>query len=169
MTAAYGVFADSVAVNEVIQTLNRGGFDKESVCMMLSPSHPIATVVRESASHSDDGASARTAAVIGWLSGLGAVVIPTFGFFIRSTEFLHALGVGRESIAGCGSSATLSSLGFPEEDAERFKNQMHERRALLYVSCPENVQTQVAFELLRASGADEAGVLKSEPEIEIVA
>lgn len=168
--AAYGMFPVSVAVSEVVQTLNRGGFGPESVCMMLSPTHPIATIVRESNSHPYERAeSAVMAGLIGWLSEFGAVVIPTFGFFIHSQKFLQALLVERDSVASCGSRGTLASLGFSEEEAARFENQMHDGGALLYVICPKNAQTQLAFELLRASGANEAGLMEDETAMAMTA
>lgn len=166
VSAAYGLFPFSIAVSEVVQILNRGGFAPQSVCMMLSPTHPIATIVRESNSHPyEKPESAVMAGLIRWLSEFGAVVIPTFGFFIHSQKFLQALVIERDSIAGCGNRGTLASLGFSNEDAERFEDQMQEGGALLYVSCPKTGQTKLAFELLRASGAHEAGLLESETAI----
>ncbi|MGA7908713.1 MAG: hypothetical protein WCA16_14990 [Candidatus Sulfotelmatobacter sp.] len=169
-TAAYGVFPQSVAVNEVTQALNQGGFDKESICMMLSPLHPIATIVRDSESDPfEREASAVTAGLIGWLSEFGAVVIPKFGFFVRSRKFFRALVVERDSIDECGRVGILASLGFAGKDAERFESQMHEGCAFLYVSCAQTAQSQWALELMRASGANEAGLLEGEAAMETAA
>jgi hypothetical protein len=160
-SAAYGIYPDGVALKEVLQTLGDGGFEKENICMMLSPKHPIATIVRDfSAQPFERESNVVTAGLIGWLSEFGAVVIPTFGFFIRSREFFHALLMEKDSTAGCGSSGgTLSSLGFSSEEAQRFENQVRLDGVLLYVSCPETAQRHWALELLRATGADEAGLL----------
>jgi hypothetical protein len=169
-SAAYAIYPQSVALNEVLQTLGQGGFDKESICMMLSPTHPIATTVREANMHTfEREANTLTAKLIGWLSEFGAVVIPTFGFFIRSQAFFRALVAEQDSIARCGRSGTLAGLGFSEDDAKRFEHQVREVGALLYVSCPETAQKQWALELMRATGAEEAGLLQNDGASETLA
>jgi hypothetical protein len=161
--AAYGMYRQDVPLHEVVRTLNQAGFGNEDICMMLSPRHPIAAVVREaSILNAEREASAVTAGLIGWLSEFGAVMIPTVGFFVRSQEFLHALLAPRDSAPLCGSSGTLVGLGFAEDDAERYERQLRELGVLVYVSCPESAKTNWAIELLRQTGASEAAMLASE-------
>jgi hypothetical protein len=161
-TAAYGLFPQNIALTDVVHTLNQAGFDNESICMMLSPTHPIASLVREaSLFNSECESNAVTASLIGWLSELGAVMIPTVGFFIRSQAFFHALIVERESSALCGNAGTLSGLGFSEDEADRFEHQLHEIGVLVYVSCHESAKTTWACEVLRHTGACEASTLDS--------
>jgi len=160
--AAYGMYPQEVALHEVVHTLNQAGFENEDICMMLSPTHPIATVVREaSILNSEREASAVTAGLIGWLSEFGAVVIPTVGFFIRSQAFFHALVVAKESPALCSNTKTLVGLGLPESDAERFESQLREVGVLVYVSCQESAKTGWAREMLRRTGANETATLES--------
>lgn len=161
-SAAYGVFPHSVALNEVLQSLNRGGFDKESICMMLPPTHPIATTVRDAGMHDTERETDRaTAGLIGWLSEFGAVLIPTVGFFIRSQAFFHALMLRNDAMARSGPSRSLEGLGFPEGDARRFERNLDEAGALVYVACSERASTRWALELLRGTGAQEAGTLEN--------
>jgi hypothetical protein len=163
--AAYGVFPHSVALNEVLQTLNRGGFGKESICMMLPRTHPIAAIVRDAGLHvAEREANRATAGLIGWLSEFGAVVIPTVGFFVRSQAFFDALLERNDATARCGSSRSLEGLGFPEGDARRFESHLDEVGALVYVSCSERASTGWALELLRGTGAEEAGTLENAEE-----
>jgi len=44
-TAAYGMYPRNVALPEVVSALNQAGFGNEDICMVLSPAHPVATVV----------------------------------------------------------------------------------------------------------------------------
>jgi hypothetical protein len=159
-TAAYGLYAQDVALADVVHTLNSAGFENESICMMLSPTHPIASQVRDaSVFNSECKSSTVTAALIGWLSEFGAVMIPTVGFFIRSQTFFHALMVARGTPALCENSRTLSGLGFSDDDADRFENQLREVGVLVYVACPESEKMTWACELLRHTGAREASTL----------
>jgi len=128
--------------------------------MMLSPTHPIASLVRDaSLFNSECESNAVTAGLIGWLSKFGAVMIPTVGFFVRSQAFFHALMTTREAPALCGNARTLSGLGFSDDQADRFELQLREVGVLIYVSCAESEKTQCACEVLRHAGAHEAATL----------
>jgi hypothetical protein len=160
-SAAYAIYPQSVALTEVMKTLGQGGFEKENICMMFSAKHPITTIVREANSHVfEREANAVSAGLIGWLSEFGAVVIPTFGFFMRSREFFHSLVVEQDSMARCGQRGTLAGLGFAEDDAAHVEDQLREAGVFLYIACPEAARTRWALELLRATGAKEAGLLE---------
>jgi hypothetical protein len=159
--AAYGMYSHNAALPEIVCTLNRAGFDKENICMVLSPSHPVAAAMRDAkivnAQPEENAANART---IGWFSEFGAVVIPTVGFFIRSQAFFHDLMVERDFTPLCGESRTLLGLGFSENEAKRLGHQMGDVGALVYVACPEAASAEWAIELLRRTGAKEAAGLQ---------
>jgi hypothetical protein len=159
--AAYGIYSQDIALTDIVRNLNQAGFDNESICMMLPPGHPIASIVRDaSLFNAEKEATAVTAGLIGWLSEFGAVLIPSVGFFIRSQEFFHALMVAREAPALCGNARTLVSLGFSEEEAERFEDQLGNLGVLVYVSCAEGAKTLWAREVLWHTGAQEAATLE---------
>jgi hypothetical protein len=164
--AAYGLYSQDVAVSDIVRNLNQAGFENEDICMMLPAAHPIASIVRDaSLFNSEKAASAVTAELIGWLSEFGAVLIPSVGFFIRSQAFFHALMVTSNAPALCGNARTLVSLGFSEEDAERFEDQLGDFGVLVYVSCAEGAKTQWAREVLRHMGAQEAATLEDRMRI----
>jgi hypothetical protein len=158
--AAYGIFSQDAALTDIVRNLNQAGFKNEDICMMLSPTHPIATVVRDASLFSPDRENtAASAGMIGWLSAFGAVLIPSVGFFIRSQVFLHALMVTRDAPALCGNARTLVGLGFSEKEAARFEGQLSRLGILIYISCAESAQTLWAREVLRHTGAMETNTL----------
>lgn len=167
--AAYGLYPQDVALPAIVRTLNDAGFGNEDICMMLSPTHPIATVVRDASFDSERGANTKTASLIGWLSGFGAVVMPTIGFFIRSQAFYHALVVATPTPSPRGGSTSLVTLGFPDNEAERFEDQLRRDGALIYVSCSEAVEPRLAIEVLQRTGARESATLERELVAEAVA
>jgi hypothetical protein len=168
--AAYGLYTEDVHVTDVVNALNDAGFDNEDICLMLARTHPISTVVREAAiRHADREASAVAAEVIEWLSEFGAVVIRTYGFFIRSQTFLRALVTTREAPALCGNYETLMDLGFSEGDAWRLENQLCEAGVLVYVACSENTKARWAREMLQGIGARETAELDLRQETETAA
>lgn len=159
--AAYGIYSQDVALTDIVRNLNQAGFENEDICMMLSPGHPIASMVREASLFNvGKEASAVTAGLIGWLSEFGAVLIPTVGFFIRSQAFFHALMAAREAPAVCGNAKTLVGLGFSQVDAARFEDQLEDLGVLVYVSCAEGAKTLWAREVLRHTGARETATIE---------
>jgi hypothetical protein len=168
--AAYGLYSHDVALREVIGVLNQAGFGNEDMCVMVSPMHPIATSVRHARIlDAECDSTAVTAGLIGWLSKLGAVLIPTIGFYVHSRAFLQALMVGMDSPSLRAGARTLEALGFTEGEARRFENQLHQCGALIYVSCGESAKTNWAIELLRRTGANEVAALERELTTEAVA
>ena len=153
-TVAYAMYPRNVALPDVVDALNQAGFGNKDICVVLSPAHPDATIF------DPDGArNSASARIIGWFSELGAVFIPTVGFFIRSQAFFPALsgdcnfpGLSR----GC---RTLLALGFPQEEAARLGRQRSEFGALVYVPCSERTRAASAMQLLRKMGAREASTL----------
>jgi hypothetical protein len=158
--AVYGMFPTSAVLNDVVHSLNHAGFMNEDICMMLSPSHPIASLVRDAGMHNcDRQANFVAAKLIGWLSEFGAVMIPTVGFFIRSQAFFKALVTGEDARGFCGQATTLEGLGFNADDAARFEEQIRRTSVLIYVACPEDAKRDSAIKLLRSTGAREAAML----------
>jgi len=135
--AAYGMYPRSVALIEVIGALNQAGFGKKDICMVLSPAHPDAAVLRDASVFDVEGVRRSTSArMIRWFSELGAVFIPTFGFFIRSAAFLEALSTEQSFPALSRGSRALLGLGFTREEAQRLGDQLCDVAALVYVCCP---------------------------------
>src|SRR5580698_9817391 len=170
IAAAYGVYSENVPVTDVVSALNDAGFDKKDICLILARAHPISTIVREAGiRNADREASAVAAGLIEWLSEFGAVVIRTFGFFIRSQIFLRALVTTREAPALCGNFETLMDLGFSQKDAWRLEDQLCEAGVLVYVACSESGRAKWAREMLERIGARETAELGMGQESETAA
>lgn len=126
--------------------------------MMVSPKHPLATVVREAnIMSSERAASASAAGMMAWLMKFGAVMIPTVGLFIRSKPFLQAL-MSSTDASSRNDSNGLVELGLSEGDAARFENEVGDQGAFVYIACPDG--TNRAIELLRLTGASLAATLE---------
>ena len=159
--AAYGIYSQEVVLADIVRNLNQAGFENESICMMLSPEHPIASSIRDASFfNAEKESSAMTTKLIGWLSEFGAVMIPTVGFFIRSQAFFHALMVAGDAPALCGNARTLVGLGFTKEEAERYEDQLDQLGVFVYISCTDAAKMHWAREVLRHTGAQEAATLE---------
>lgn len=157
-SAAYGMYPQNAVLPDIVRSLSRAGFEKADICMVLSPTHPMAAAVRDARIGADEPADG--ARMIGWFSEFGAVVIPAVGFFVRSPEFLSALMREQDHPSLCGGSRTLASLGFSAADAQRLHHDLGDAGALVYVTCPESAKAESATELLRSTGAREVASLE---------
>jgi hypothetical protein len=149
-TAAYAMYPRSVALPTVVYALNRAGIHNEDICMVLSPAHPDAGVF--------DSEAASSARMIAWFSELGAVFIPTVGFFIRSQAFFPPSTEQSFPNLSRGSK-TLLNLGFPQEEAKRLGLQLSDFGALIYIPCSESAKAETAIQVLQNLGAREASTL----------
>jgi len=157
--AAYAIYSCDVALRDVVRTLNGAGFVNEDICMVLSPSHPVAALLRETKMH-NSGRNDKLLGTISWVTGFGAVVIPTVGFFARSQAYLHALMREEGSSALCEHSQTLHGLGFSEAAARRLSKQLGELGALVYIACDESAKADWAMELLHQAGGRDVAALE---------
>lgn len=150
-TAAYAMYPRNVALPEVVCALNRAGIGNEDICMVLSPAHPDASVF--------DSEAASSARMIAWFSELGAVFIPTVGFFIRSQAFFPPASTEQSFPNLSRGSKTLLNLGFPQEEAKRLGLQLSDFGALIYIPCSESAKAETAIQVLQNLGAREASTL----------
>jgi hypothetical protein len=157
--AAYGIYGSGVALQHIVQQLNLSGFNKEDICMMLSPRHPLATAMREAnVLHAERGVGAAAAGTMAWLMKFGAVLIPTVGLFIRSAKFLPALMTSEP--APIKDSNGLVELGFSTSDAARIGTELSNSGVLLYISGPETSGLRRAVQLMQLTGAFEAATME---------
>lgn len=161
-TAAYGMYPRNIALPDVVCALRQAGFEKQDICMVLSPAHPDAAHLGDASLFNVDENDGRCARMLAWYSQLGAVVIPTVGFFVRSQEFLQALTTEQNLPALSRWARTLMRLGFSPDEAQRLGRQLTDVGALVYVSCPESAKAKGAIDLLRRTGAREADSLGME-------
>ena len=150
-TAAYAMYPRNVALPEVVCALNQAGIGNEDICMVLSPAHPDASVF--------DNEAASSARMIAWFSELGAVFIPTVGFFIRSQAFFPPSATEQNFPSLSRGSKTLLNLGFPQEEAKRLGRDLSDFGALVYIPCSEGTKAETAMEVLQNLGAREASTL----------
>jgi hypothetical protein len=153
--AAYGIYSRDIALADIVRNLNQTRFENESICMVLSPEHPIASMIRgASLFNAERESSAVTTKLLGWLSEFGAVMIPTVVFFIRSQAFFHALMFARDAPALCGNARTLVGLDLTEREAERYEDQLDRLGVLVYISCANGARSAAAR---RSKGSGYAG------------
>jgi hypothetical protein len=155
-TAAYGLFSTDVDLVQAVNALIAAGFPAPDICLVVTPAHPICEAVR--GARIVDATLPATGGfldTVGWLSRLGAVVIPGLGFFVGSRLFLKLL-IENADPSGEG---VLGGLGLPEGFIDRYRRRLREDSFLVFVSCREPARAVWAREVLAGLKAEEAHVL----------
>jgi len=163
------MYPQTALLPEIMCALSEAGFEKQDICMVLAPAHPMAAAVHAKIGTAEPKQSALTARMIAWFSQFGAVVIPAVGFFVRSQAFLRAVMTEQNLPSLCGGSKLLAGLGFSANEAQRLDRALGDAGVLIYVSCSEGKKAQGALELLRSMGAREVASLEGNRAAEALA
>jgi uncharacterized membrane protein len=108
------------------------------------------------------GTGALVGGALGWLAGIGAIVIPGVGPFIAAGPIMAALaGVAVGASTG-GVLGGLIGLGIPEMEAKQYEGKLREGNVLLSVHTEDRDQAKRAEEVLKATGAKDVSTVAEE-------
>jgi hypothetical protein len=156
---AYGIYPDRATFERALEGLRAAGFRNSDISAVLPDrnyttrdlAHEINTKTPEGIS-AGAGAGAAMGGVLGWLVGIGAIVIPGIGPLVAAGPIVAALaGAGAAGAAG-GLVGGLVGAGIPEVEAKRYAGRIREGGYLLTVHCDDRAWAKKAEEILEATG-----------------
>lgn len=160
-TAVFGIYPSVTSVEIGVDELKSGGFQKTDISVLFPESAGTRDFAHEKNTKAPEGAAtgAGTGVVVGgalgWLMGIGALVIPGLGPFIAAGPVVAALaGAGVAGTVG-GIAGALVGLGIPEYEAKRYEGRVKDGGILLSVHTDNPDATRRAKELLRRTGAQD--------------
>jgi len=114
------------------------------------------------------GAGAILGGALGWLTGIGTLMIPGAGPFLAAGPLVSVLsGIGIGGTVG-GLTGALIGGGIPEFEAQRYADRLHGGQVLLSVRCDNSEWANKAVDLLRQTGAEDiSGTSEAEGEFDI--
>jgi hypothetical protein len=170
-TAVFGIYPDSMAVEQAVSALKDGGFRATDISVLFPENAGTKDFAHEKGTKAPEGAStgAGTGMVIGgtlgWLVGIGALAIPGVGPFIAAGPIVAALaGVGVGGAVG-GIGGALIGMGIPEYEAKRYEGRVLKGGILLSVHSDNSEWTSKAKTILEETGAQDissAGEVKGD-------
>jgi len=166
-SAVFGIFANRAGIAYALGSLRDSGFRESDISVLMpedaetleSLSSTSMAIEKSSkapeAAVAGAGSGAAIGGALGWLVGIGAVMIPGFGMFIAAGPIVAALaGIGLGGAIG-GLTGVLVGLGMPEYEAKRYTGRVEEGGLLLSVHCDNSEWALKASAVLSASGAEE--------------
>ena len=156
--AVFATFRDSLHAEAGVKELVTGGFRPEEIAVLEAENVGPKDLAHERHSKAPEGAVTGGSAgvviggTLGWLAGIGTIVIPGIAQFLSAGPVMDSLaGVGAGGVLGAIVGAVIG-LGIPEFEAKRYRGLIKEGRSLLSVHCDSSEWVTLAKTLLKSAG-----------------
>lgn len=135
-----GVYEDEQRVAEVVKGLKETGFSTDEISVIAKNTNELSEITQEVNPSTKDGAIAGavtggTIGIAGVIAGLSAIAVPGLGAILAAGPIISTIGgavVGAKSRAG-GLKHALLELGVPDQEAERYSEDVQEGKILVFV------------------------------------
>ncbi len=144
----------------IIDQLKVAGFPNNDISMLFPDKGSTRDFAHEKETKAPEGAATGGAvglgvgAVLGWLAGIGSLVIPGVGPFIAAGPIMGALG-GAVGGATGGIIGALVGLGIPEYEAKRYEGKIRGGNILISVHTDDSGQRKRAKEIFEQAHAED--------------
>lgn len=162
--AVYGIYPDRLAAEEAVEQLKSAGFSNSDISVLFPQGNGKKEFAVEKDSKAPEGATTGAGAgaviggTLGWLMGIGTLVIPGLGVFIVAGPIMAALaGVGAGGVVG-GITGALVGMGIPEYEAKLYEGRIKEGGILLSVHADDKEWEDKGKVILERTGAEDIGV-----------
>jgi len=159
--SVFGIYSTRLDAERAGTALGEAGFANADISVLLPENPNPADVVAEKSTKAPEGAVAGTGSgavvggTIGWLAGVGALLIPGLGPFLAAGPVAAALvGAGAGGALG-GFVGTLIGLGIPESEAKAYEGRLMTGGILMAVHCATAAQVQRAIAVVKRTGAQD--------------
>src|ERR1700719_1445732 len=157
----FGLAESEAQAVSIINQLKVAGFSDDDISVLFPDSEATRHFAHEQHTKAPEGAAAGAGGgvviggALGWLVGIGALVIPGMGPFIAAGPIMAALaGAGAGAAAG-GLAGALIGMGIPELEAKQYEGKIKNGNILLSVHAEDGKQVTRAKEILKNGGAED--------------
>jgi len=159
--SVFGVYANRTQVERAVDALRESGFSNNDVSVLLPENEKSSDKLTEHPTKAPEGAAtgagsgALVGGALGWLVGMGALVIPGLGPFLAAGPLVATLvGAGAGGAFG-GVTGALVGMGIPEAEAKIYHERMLTGGTLIVVHCDSTEREQKARAILLDTGAED--------------
>jgi len=159
--SVFGVYLSRNHVGTVVNALRDAGFARSHVSVLLPENLGSKELVAEKETQAPNvaavsaGSCAALGGVLGWLVGIGALVIPGIGPVVAAGPIVGTLaGLGVGGALG-GFVGALVGVGIPEHQATKYEGRLSEGGILIAVHCEKAEEIERAKLILATTGADD--------------
>lgn len=160
--SVFGVYSAPREVEKAIHGIRDAGFaDSDISVLLLDITGSEEAVVTQDSNKGAEGAlvgvgsGAAVGGAVGWLVGVGALVIPGIGPVIAAGPLIAALaGIGVGGALG-GFTGSLVGLGISETEAKSYEGRLRGGAVLVVIHCKNAEDIECARDILEITGAED--------------
>jgi len=180
--ALFGLAESQAQAVSIFNQLLGAGFSDNDISVLFPDETGTRHFTHEKHTKAPEGAAAGAGAgviiggALGWMVGIGTLMIPGAGPFIAAGPIMAALaGAGAGAAAG-GLTGALIGMGMPEYEAEQYEEKMKGGNILISVHAEDGADRTRVKEIFKNAGAvtapedivDRAYGTQSQPAREVV-
>jgi len=159
--SVFCIVANSDQADLIVDRLRDVGFSNNDISVLFPDKETTRDFAHEKNTKAPEGiaAGAGTGGVLGgtlgWLAGIGVLVIPGVGPFIAAGPIMAALSGAAIGAAAGGIAGGLIGLGFPELEAKRYESKIKAGNILLSVHTEGPDEIRAAERIFMDSGGED--------------
>jgi hypothetical protein len=168
-SAVFGICHDRTTADRAVEQLRANGFRSSDVSVLLPEQVGTQDLAHQRATKAPEGAAAGVGAgavlggALGWLAGIGAMVIPGVGPFVAAGPIVAALaGLGVGGAVG-GVAGALIGFGIPEYEAKRYEGLVHRGGILISIHSDDSDWAKKGKRILEMCGVRDVSTAGEAP------
>ncbi len=158
--AVFGIFTERSKAELAVALLKANEYKGTEISVLYPHANDRRDLVEVPTTKALQGAEIGAGAgavigVLGWISGIGLLAVPGIGALVAAgpiAALLLTVGAGTGAGVLLG---TLSGMGIPDKEAERFHGRLHKGDILLSVHTPDSERLIQAKEIMVQTGAED--------------
>jgi hypothetical protein len=157
--ALFGLAESEAQAVSIFNQLKVAGFSDDDISVLFPDSEATRHFAHEQHTKAPEGAAAGAGAgviiggALGWIVGIGTLMIPGVGPFIAAGPIMAALaGAGAGAAAG-GLAGALIGMGMPEYEAKQYEVKMKGGNILISVHTEDGTERTRVKEIFKNAGA----------------
>lgn len=137
ITSIFCICVDQAQAQVITTRLHQSGFTSENISVLFSDDTETRSFAREQDTKTPEdsltgaGVGAVTGGILGWVIGIGAIIIPGVGPFMAAGPITTLLAGATVGAAVGGIAGGLIGLGIPEHEAKRYEDKIKEGHILI--------------------------------------
>lgn len=158
--AVYCIAKDRIQAESIINGLKAAGFSSDKISVLLPDKNGTQDFAHEQNTKLPEGATSGgvaglgVGAVLGWLTGIGALAIPGLGPFIAAGPIMAALSGAAVGGAAGGLIGGLIGSGIPEYEAKLYEGKIRDGNILISAHAANSEQQDAIEDIYQRAGAE---------------
>jgi len=159
--AVYCIANNRIQAEDIVTALRAAGFAKGDISVLLPDIGGTRDFAHEQHTKLPEGTAAGgvagmgAGAILGWLVGIGTLVIPGAGPFLAAGPIMAALGGAAIGSAAGGVIGALVGMGIPEYEAKLYDGKIRGGNALICVHADNGDLEKTAKGVFQHLGAND--------------